>query len=110
VTSTETATETPFGCDHPRPTFLIYPNPSMGAEKVKVRGEFCRSTKRVNLVLWTVAGRRVAEYKYGPQEPSLTEWDIDLKDDHGDPLANGLYYMTITTPQCRSTLKLFVLR
>jgi hypothetical protein len=63
----------------------------------------------VTIGVFTVAFRKVQERTYTQVTPgaSIT---LDLTDDHGTLLANGLYYVVIEAQGEKFTTKLLVLR
>ena len=86
---------------------MIYPNPSDG-ETVNVLfpgGE----TSDVTVRIFTVAFRLVLQQEF-PQAPMGTAARIELRDKDGVLLADGLYYVVVSSDQGRYVAKLLILR
>jgi len=64
---------------------------------------------RVTLEIFTAAYRKVVTKTYPPTSAG-TVLTLDLVDDWGKPLGNGLYYLRVTTPSGKSTTILIVAR
>lgn len=60
--------------------------------------------------LYTTAFRLVKDKKIENLPAGTNKLLLDLNDDWGKPLANGLYYLVLTTPENKVVLKLLVLR
>jgi hypothetical protein len=63
----------------------------------------------VRVEIYTLAFRKVQDHSYGPM-PSGTPIPIQLTGPSGNPLANGVYYVVVTTSSGRAVGKLLVLR
>ena len=87
---------------------MIYPNPSRGGPvKIHIPGQ--DDVSDIKLQLYTVAYRKVFEQVI-PQVLPGSDLVLNMTDNWNHPLANGLYYVVITTDQGQTTLKLLVLR
>jgi hypothetical protein len=62
----------------------------------------------VRVEVFTSAFRKVASFDF-PNTPSGVAVVLVLQDDHGVPLANGIYYVRVRTPGGHSMAKLMVL-
>ena len=105
----QTSTPTPSPTNSPTPTItvtpsntpekvcdpVLFPNPTNG-EPVKFHcggGPY----ENIEVNVYTTALRKVCHKKHvcnGLEEEDVT---LDLKDDHGDELANGLYFVDVET-------------
>jgi hypothetical protein len=59
--------------------------------------------------VYTLAFRKVQDKTY-PSLPSGTAVTLSLTDKSGHPMANGIYYVEVTTVNGRSIGKLLILR
>jgi hypothetical protein len=115
ITPTVTITPTPILTPTHTPTPVaaqgtpvIYPNPVHGDGPVSIRLPNYPGTAKVTVTVFTTAFRMVNEFsvnRVGGSDVSLP-----LTDRNGHPLANGLYYVLIQTPDGRSIQKLLILR
>jgi len=112
VTPTSTPTATPSatitatpteGCHDPG----FYPNPC--SDTLHVHFSPCDQGREAHAKIFTVVDRKVLD-KDIPQVPIGTDFSLELKDNWGVPLANGLYYLVIDGVQGRSIGKLLILR
>jgi hypothetical protein len=104
VTTTLTATRTPV----PNTTPVIYPNPSSGGP-VNILPAFFTGTQDITVQVFTTAFRMVQEQTY--HNRAYGPITITMTDMKGNPLASGLYYVVLSTPQgSRSVSKLLLLR
>jgi hypothetical protein len=104
-----TLTATPSATPILIPTPLVlYPNPSNG-QPVSVVLPGLSSNTQVKLLVFTLAFRKVQEETLTVSAGSSLVWfkPVDKMD---KPLANGLYYVIMTTPGKRYMLKLLILR
>ena len=116
-TSTETFTNTPTETMTPTVTVtptltvgstvpVLYPNPVSGPTVTiyvpGVNGE-------VTVQVFTTAFRMV-ESEQAQVTPNSADVPLTLSDSSGVPLANGLYYVVVTTPKARTVLKMIILR
>lgn len=89
---------------------VIYPNPAKGTGPVTLQITLTAPASRVTVSVYTTAFRRVNEITLTNLPAGTTEEALPLMDRSGVPLANGLYYIVIQTPQGRFLAKLLVLR
>ena len=105
-TASPSATETPTeGCGDPQ----LYPNPARGGDAVELHFAPCATGNRKRVKIFTVAFRKILD-KDVPDMPLGTDYSLELRDQQGTPLANGLYYLRVTTSEGHWTLKLIILR
>jgi len=71
---------------------------------------FQNSSDSVKLKIFTTAFRKVREEALPASGAGLQTFVVELKDSRGSPLANGLYYLVVQTPQGRFIEKLLILR
>ncbi len=123
VTSTippPTATGTPATAPSPALTpspsngppigsLLVYPNPISGSGPVSIQFVLNSSAGRVSLKLFTTAFRRVLDTSLQNVPAGLVQTQLNMVDDNGVPLANGLYYLVVSAPQGRLIGKILVL-
>jgi flagellar hook assembly protein FlgD len=62
------------------------------------------------MAIFTVAGRKVMDKDLGPQGAGIVQWDWAPKDQAGRPLANGLYFVRLTTEENKTILKWLLYR
>lgn len=103
LTSTPTSTATE-GCHEPVP----YPNPCRG-DQFTLHLSPCDQGREVHIKIFTVVSRKVLD-KDIQQVPIGTDLTLELKDNWGRPLANGLYYLVLDRPEGRTIGKLLILR
>ena len=118
-TDTPTATFTPTSTTTPIPTStntpivvstpVIYPNPATGAGPVSIRLPNYPGIAKVTVKVFTTAFRMVNEIPYSNQEGG-TDIPLPLNNHWGSPLANGLYYVVVYTPEGRAIEKLLIIR
>jgi len=118
-TDTPTATFTPTSTTTPIPTStntpivvstpVIYPNPATGAGPVSIRLPNYPGIAKVTVKVFTTAFRMVNEIPYSNQEGG-TDIPLPLNNRWGTPLANGLYYVVVYTPEGRAIEKLLIIR
>lgn len=84
---------------------VLFPNPATG-DQVKLALPYGQDTK---VSIYTTSYRMVREIKVGLVQPG-TVLTIDLSDKVGSALANGVYYVVVTTLNSRWTGKLLILR
>ncbi|MGH7740065.1 MAG: hypothetical protein ACREL1_07965 [bacterium] len=106
LTPTETVTATPSPEASQKP--YLYPNPVRTNDSVHLYPGLS-SPEQVEVKLFTTAFRKVRDIRDQRVVPGQ-EIIFDPVDDWGSPLANGLYYVVVYTPQRRIILKLLVLR
>jgi hypothetical protein len=91
-------------------TVLVFPNPATGPGPVTLQLSLAVPAQKVEILVYTAAFRRVNEIFMGNVAQGTTDVPLPLTDKWGRPLANGLYYVVVRTPQGRFTVKLLVLR
>ena len=84
---------------------VLFPNPASGSQ-VKL---ILPAGMDMKIALYTTSYRKVREIKVG-QTASGTILTLDLSDNAGTVLANGVYYVAVTTLNSRWTLKLLILK
>jgi hypothetical protein len=104
-TITPTRTSTPAGTNG----VVLFPNPAEGPGPVTLQITLSTAGK-VQISVFTTAFRRVNEVTLPNVPAGTTDIALPLADQGGKPLANGLYYVVIQTPQGRFVIKLMVLR
>jgi hypothetical protein len=84
---------------------VLYPNPAKGSQTnlLLPRGQ------NVKVAIYTVSYRQVREINVG-DVPSVKILTLDLQDKVGSTLANGVYYVTVTSLNTRWTGKLLIFR
>ncbi|HEV2352886.1 MAG TPA: hypothetical protein VGR89_01475 [Puia sp.] len=114
-TATDTATSTaPFThTATPVPTIAggtlgIYPNPATGPT-VNLLPPPMGGSSNVRVEFFTLSFRKVKDQTF-PNVPPGSPVTVDLTGWGGHPLANGVYYVVVTTDTRRVTGKLLVLR
>lgn len=88
---------------------VVYPNPVTGGT-VKVQVTGLTENTKVSLKIETIAFRKIREATYHSQGPGTVDLTLDLKDDTGADLANGVYYIIVRAQNSTITLKLMILR
>lgn len=88
---------------------MIYPNPARGSQPVAIRLPDFAGKATIDLKVFTTAFRKVNALSVLNQSGGA-DVPLPLSDQTGRPLANGLYYVVVTTPNGRSIEKLLVLR
>ncbi|HTC22073.1 MAG TPA: hypothetical protein VK859_14550, partial [bacterium] len=88
---------------------VIYPNPGTGTEPVQIVFQSDGSGD-VKLFLFTTAFRKVLEENLGPLPAGTQATTLELRDQRGTILANGLYYVVISQGSKRLVGKLLVIR
>jgi hypothetical protein len=63
-----------------------------------------------SLKIYTLAFRKINAWEYPDLPKGVYEFPIELKDEWGTPLANGLYYVVTEVNGQRKVLKLLVIR
>jgi hypothetical protein len=113
ATLSPTQTASPKLTATPAPTPLIgkaglYPNPVTGPT-VLILPPFYLGLSNVRVEVYTLAFRKVQDKTY-PSLFSGTAVTLSLTDKWGRPMANGIYYVEVTTVNGRSIGKLLILR
>jgi hypothetical protein len=89
---------------------VIFPNPAQGPGPVTLQFWLGSSAPRVEIKIFTTAFRMVREMSLANAPAGINQVTLDLLDKWGAPLANGLYYVVVVTPQGRSVGRLLILR
>ncbi len=103
ATATVTSLKTGGKCDP-----CIYPNPATGSV-VSILPPPYEGFSNVRVELFTANFRKVMDETFYAI-PAGTPLTFHLITRWGDPLANGLYYVLVTTQEGRTRMKLLVLR
>ncbi len=106
-TTAPTVTQTPVSVVGSG-ALAIYPNPAKGPT-VTIVPAFYPGVSNVRVEVYTIAFRKVQDTTY-LSVPSGTGVALNLVNEWGNPLANGLYYLEVTTKSGKSTSKLLILR
>jgi rhamnogalacturonan endolyase len=88
---------------------VLFPNPVTGPGPVTLNLHLS-TAGRVQISVFTTAFRRVNEITLSNVPAGTTDVALPLTDREGTPLADGLYYVVVTTPQGRFVVKLMILR
>ncbi len=110
VTSSSTPTGTPSTTPTPEATMIVYPNPATGPGPVTVQVSLVSFAAQVKVEVFTLAFRKVNQITLFNVSAGILDISLPLTDRDGKPLANGLYYVVIQTPQGRFVTKLLVVR
>jgi hypothetical protein len=86
----------------------IFPNPAHGAT-VEILPAAYTGVSNVRVEVYTVAFRKVQDTTYSSVSSGMPV-ELNLVNKWGDPLANGIYYLVVTTKGGKSTGKLLILR
>ena len=105
-TATSTSSATPVAGLPSSP--VIYPNPVSGNGPVSIYLGAFTGTVDVKVEIFTTSFRKVQTSVY-PHESGGQSVLLSLTDNWGRPLANGLYYVAVFTPQGRTIDKLLIL-
>jgi arabinan endo-1,5-alpha-L-arabinosidase len=103
MTSTRTATPAETG------GVVLFPNPATGPGPVTLQVTLS-SAGQAQISVFTTAFRKVNTITLSNIPAGTTDVALPLTDQQGTPLANGLYYVVVRTPQGRFITKLMVLR
>jgi hypothetical protein len=104
VTSTFTGTPAaPVGSP------VIYPNPARGGQTVSIKLPDFPGTATIEVKVFTTAFRKVNQFS-SINQTGGADVSLPLNDQGGSPLADGLYYVVVATPEGRFILKLLILR
>ena len=87
--------------------FAVWPNPTRGAMSI---GFSLPSPQRVHLGIYDLSGRLIRQVTAGMQGPGVHQIVWDGKSSSGGPVANGVYFAKLTTPQARHVSRIVVLR
>ncbi|HEY5040351.1 MAG TPA: FlgD immunoglobulin-like domain containing protein, partial [bacterium] len=108
ITTIATMTRTATAIASGTPAPIIFPNPSDGTKPVSVNVPNLAANADITVQIFTTAFRKVQEIPF-TNVPAGTV-SFNLTDRSGSPLASGLYYVVIHTPNGRSVAKLLLLR
>lgn len=98
-----TPTSTPAGNSQ----VVVYPNPVTGGS-VNILPPAYSGAQDVRIEIFTLSFRRVLNETF-PQVPEGTAVKVNLTDQWGHPLADGLYYVVVTVDGEHSVGKLLIL-
>ncbi|HVM31566.1 MAG TPA: glycoside hydrolase family 44 protein [bacterium] len=119
ATRTPTPSPTPIATDTPTATFangppfgtpILYPNPAKDGGPVSVRFMMQTFAADLEIKIFTTAFRKVGQETFHNVAPGLVTLPVPTQDDQGSLLANGIYYVVITTRQGRAIAKMLILR
>jgi len=117
VTETPTATSTWFSQgDDPILTPIVYPNPlsvaygSNNLVQAMVSVTLNQSAKVMTIQLFTTAYRKIGESTVNDVPVGIHSYPLPIKDLKGKQLANGVYYVVVTTSAGRAVGKLMILK
>jgi hypothetical protein len=88
---------------------VLFPNPATGPGPVTLQATLS-SAGQVQISVFTTAFRKVDTLTLSNVPAGTTDVALALNDQQGRPLANGLYYVVVRTPQGRFITKLMILR
>ena len=112
-TGTPTNIPTPTNSFSPVPTPIglpvLFPNPISGPGPVMLRLSLT-TEDQVDIKFFTTAFRKVNEYQTPPLPPGTYDLPLALTDNWGTALANGVYYVVVTTSDGTYKLKLLIIR
>lgn len=112
-TFTPSLTDTPSPSVTAAPTpapLVLYPNPVQGPGMVTVEFDLPESLGQVEIKIFTTSFRLVKRTIVERPSAGVNRAELDLVDDSGAPLANGLYYVVVTANWHSTVGKLLVLR
>jgi hypothetical protein len=89
-------------------TVIVWPNPVSGGTLNVLLPAYGGSAD-VRLRIFTASYRKVEDVTF-TNVPSGRGLQVHLADSWGRPLANGIYYVVMTTPMKTYTTKLMVLK
>lgn len=89
---------------------VLYPNPSDGSRPVYLRLVFRDAQPQVKIRIFTIANRKVRETTHLNVQAGANDLPVDLTDDWGTVLANGLYYVVVNAGDFQGICKLLVIR
>jgi len=98
------STVTPGGPDIGAP--VAYPNPATG-DNTKIQFTLGQPGD-VKFLVFTTAFRKVLERPMGNLPAGLENFSMELKDQRGAALANGIYYLVVTNGSKRAVGKLLI--
>jgi hypothetical protein len=89
---------------------VIFPNPSTGSSPVSVQFLMRTAAFGVDLKIFTTAFRKINQVSYPNVPAGSATLPLPLTDERGAPLANGIYYVLVTTREGHAIGKLLILR
>jgi len=107
-TTTSTATVTPTQTFLPGATPVVIVNPVLSGT-AQVLPQAYGGSSDITVSIYTSAFKLVA-VKGFPAIPAGQALGVDLVDDWGEPLADGLYYLAVATKKDRKTVTMILLR
>ena len=107
ITPTPTLSSTPAPTMQPGPIPVLSDNPSDGSP-IQVLPQAFTGVSPVTVQIFTDKFIPVQSKFYGTM--SLGWVTLELTDSAGQPLANGMYYIVVTTKDGKATAKLLLLR
>jgi hypothetical protein len=90
-------------------SIVVYPNPVISGS-VRIHLGFDVSAGSIEITMFTTAFRMVKHVKVLQVFTSSSDFQMDLMDDWGSQLSNGVYYIVVTTPMVKVSTKLLILR
>lgn len=120
-TTTPTITWTPTITLSPTPSFTpssgsevslitIFNNPIKTPGPAIIQFTLKDPADSVVLKIFSTAFRKVKEADLGSIPAGVTDISLDLSDDHGNLLANGLYYVVVTVGKDKAVGKMLLIR
>lgn len=77
---------------------------------VRVMSSLCRNAEWMKIGIFTTSYSKLSEMSLGSQMAGVLDTAVELRDEHGVPLADGLYYLIVETPFELTVGKLLVER
>jgi hypothetical protein len=94
----------------PVETPIAYPNPVEDGETVMVSVPLGEAADSVLLQVFTTAYRKILEEELGAMTAGVHGVALTLRDSKGKPLANGVYYLVVTTEKGKAIGKILIVR
>ena len=89
---------------------VVFPDPWKGSGPVSVQFILNIPASEVSLKVFTTAFRKIQETDLSNVPSGVIQTPLNLTGPQGVPLANGLYYLLVTTRQGHAVGKLLVIR
>jgi uncharacterized repeat protein (TIGR01451 family) len=89
---------------------VLYPNPVKDNSPTELQVILSQSQSSLNVKVFTTAFRKVYEDEVQNPPTGAFQYALDPARFEGGQAANGLYYVVVTTPSNRWTLKLLITR
>ena len=89
---------------------MVYPNPVTDGQPVTVELALAQDTQDLSLTVFTTAFRKINQINYGAKNKGTLLLPLPMVDKRNSPLANGLYYLVVNTPDGRAIGKLILSR